>query len=183
MRIFKNKEDSLKFGLSLFFIVGSMLGTVFCNMMTEEMKRELVTMETSGAMGAVARTRLAEVDFGSLMIRVLPERLWMLVVVMLAAATPMAVWLLRLIVGYLGFSCAVSVSALTMIYGVFGILRYMAMVFPQCLCYGMAGYLLLWWMPVKEKQLTGLSVLVLIGLVCAGSGLECFVNPWIITIV
>ena len=37
MNIFKSKEDSLKFWLSLFLLAGSLAGTWFCNQMTEEM--------------------------------------------------------------------------------------------------------------------------------------------------
>lgn len=180
MRIFKNKEDSLRFGLSLFLIAGSILGTVFCNWMTEDMKQELMIVKQSTA--SVTRAMISELDFEGLFLKILPKRIWTLTMVVLAAATPMAPWLMLLIAGYFGFSNAVMVSIWTMEKGIGGLLGYIVMIFPQCLCYIPITYLMLWWMPVKEKSLTLLSVLVLAGLTTVGAVLESFVNPWFMTV-
>lgn len=178
MRIFRNKEDGLKFRLSFFLIAGSILGTLFCNMMTDEMKLGLTVMEKS----SVTVAALSKMDFTGLLVRILPKRLWTLGLVLLVAATPMASVLMMLVAGYCGFSNAVMVCSLTMGTGVLGIVRYLVLGFPQCLFYIPAAYLLLWWMPANEKHLTVLSVLFLIGLTALGAVVESLVNPWVIAI-
>lgn len=177
MILFKNKEDSLKVWLSLFLVVGSVVGTLFCNRMTGEMKQELLIFGQS----SVTKTMLAGVDRYELLLQILPRRVWVLILMMLAAATPLAQWCMRFVSGYIGFSNAVLICALTMESGVRGLLRYFLLVIPQCICYIPVGYLLLWWMPVKEKRFTLFSVLFLFGLVCVGSLLESFINPWFLT--
>ncbi|MBR5266709.1 MAG: hypothetical protein IKU20_00775, partial [Lachnospiraceae bacterium] len=62
MNIFKSKEDSLKFGLSLFLLAGSVAGTWFCNQMTEEMKAELLVLGYS----TVSKNTLEQFDWQDL---------------------------------------------------------------------------------------------------------------------
>ena len=176
MKYLKSKEDSLKIWLSLFLLAGSLAGTWFCNQMTNQMKHELLILGQS----SVTSTALAQVDRYDLLLRILPSRIWMLIIVMLAAATPAADWCMRFVAGYIGFSHAVLICAVTMEHGAGGFLRYMMLQFPQCICYIPVGYLLLWWLPAKEKRLTLLSILFLTILVCLGSLAESFVNPWIL---
>lgn len=173
MKYFGNKEDSLKLGLSFCLLLGSVLGTLFCNRMTGEMKQELMILGQS----PVTQVMLEGMDRYDLLIRILPKRIWTLIVVMLAATTPVAVWCMRFEAGYVGFSNAVIVCILTMESGVKGLLRYILLIFPQCLCYIPIGYLLMWWMPAKEKRFTVASVLFLLVLVCMGCLLESLVNP------
>jgi len=174
MKVLASKEDSLKIWLSLFLLGGSVIGTLFCNKMTGEMKEELMILGQS----SLTRTVLAEMDRSDLLLRVLPKRIWVLLLMVLASTTPMADWCMRLAAGYIGFSNSVLISVLTMESGVRGVLRYLLFVFPQCICYVAAGYFILWWMPVKKKRLTLLSFLFLFDLVCAGAFAESFLNPW-----
>ncbi len=178
MRVFKSKEDSLMFWLSFFLLAGCLIGVLFCNGMTAEMKLDWITVWQED----FTRSTLKSLEFQELLIRILPKRIWSLVLLLMAATTPMANWYMRLAAGYFGFSNAVMICALTMSFGVGGIFRYAALMFPQAILYGFAGYLILWWMPAKEKHLTVSSVIFVAGLVCEGSVLEAFVNPWILNI-
>ncbi len=173
MKYVRSKEDSLKLGLSFFLLAGSVAGTLFCNRMTAEMKQELMILSQS----SVTQTMLEEINRYDLLLQILPRRIWILTIVMLAAATPIADWCMRFVAGYVGFSNAVLLCALTMEFGAKGLLRYILLIFPQCLCYIPTGYLLLWWMPMKEKQFTVLSILFIVILVCMGGLLESLVNP------
>ena len=177
MNIFRSKEDSLKFGLSFFLLAGSVAGTWFCNQMTEEMKTELLVLGQS----AVTKTSLEQMDWQELFLQILPERIWGVLLLMLAASTPVADWCMRFAVGYIGFSNAVFLCILTMEYGVSAPLRYLILLFPHCICYILIGYLLMWWIPAKEKRFTLGSILFLLGLVCVGGLLESLVNPRILT--
>lgn len=173
MKYVRSKEDSLKLGLSFFLLAGSVAGTIFCNCMTTGMKQEMMILSQN----LVTQERLKEIDWCDLLIRILPERIWILTVVMLAAATPVADWCMRVLSGYVGFSNAILLCVLTMECGAKGLLRYLLIIFPQCLCYIFTGYCVMWWMPAKEKQFTVMSVLFLVTLVCLGGVLESLVNP------
>lgn len=174
MRIFRNREDSLRFGLSFFLILGAVLGSVFCNGMNEAMKRELQILEQN----LVTTAALSKVDFGQLFIRIAVKRMGALLFLFLVSATPASTAFIMMIMGYLGFSAAVIVCTLTMEAGIFGVFRYLALVFPQCLLYVPAGYVILWWMPVRGKKLTLLSGMALIAVTIVGAGAETLINPW-----
>ena len=178
MNIFKSKEDSLKFGLSLFLLAGSVAGTWFCNQMTEEMKAELLVLGYS----TVSKNTLEQFDWQDLFIQILPGRIWGVLLLMLAASTPIADWCMRFVMGYIGFSNAVFMCVLTMEYGVAAPLRYLMFLFPQYICYIPIGYLLIWWIPAKEKRFTLGAVLFLVGLVCIGGLLESLVNPRVLAL-
>lgn len=178
MRIFKTREDSLEFGLSFFLTLGAVLGTVFCNGMSGEMKQELLVTEQS----MVMTSAFSETEFMELFLRILPKRLWTLMIIFLILSTTAAPFLLLLTVAYLGFSAAVMICPLTMEAGVLGIWKYLLLVFPQCLIYVPVGYLVLWWMPVKKKRLTVLSVIVLTMAVCLGAAIESLMNPWFLAL-
>ena len=64
MKLFKNKEDSLQFWLSLFLLSGSVAGTLFCNQMSEEMKQELVLL----GQHSVSEGMLDELDHWELLL-------------------------------------------------------------------------------------------------------------------
>lgn len=177
MRIFRSKEDSLKFGLSLFLIGGSILGTLFCNRMTGEMKQELMILGQS----SVTEVMVEGIDRYGLWMQIFTRRIWLLILMMLAAAAPIADWCMRFVAVYIGFSNSVIICALTMESGVRGLIQYLLLIFPQCICYVPVGYLLMWWMPVREKTFTIISILFLFCLAGAGTLLEGFINPWFLT--
>lgn len=178
MRIFRNREDSLRFGLSFFLILGAVLGSIFCNGMDGAMKKELQVLEQS----LVTTAMLSSVDFVRLFIRIAVKRTGALFFVFLLSATSAAAFFIMLIVCYLGFSAAVIICTLTMEAGILGVLRYFLLIFPQCLLYVPVGYVLLWWMPVKEKKLTVLSGAALMAVTIAGAAVESFINPWFLTL-
>ena len=178
MGIFRSKEDSLIFGLSFFLIAGSVLGSIFCNRMTYEMKTELQVMEQ----GFVTLSVLSKGEFRRLFGRVLQKRLWTLMLVCLITAAPAAEVLLMLTAGYLGFSIAAVICLTTMHAGVWGLAQAAVLMIPQCLAYIPLIYILLWWMPVKGKKITALSVAALMVLTALGAALESFVNPWLVEV-
>ena len=174
MRIMKTREDGLKIGLSFFLIFGSVLGTIFCNGMSVQMKAELQTVEQ----GMISAAKLAETDFLGLLLRIMPKRLGTLMLVFLISATQAAPILLMAAAGYFGFCSAALICPLTMNAGIMGVWKYFLLVFPQCMIYIPVMYLLLWWMPVNRKRLTALSAIALVGAVVLGAAAESLINPW-----
>lgn len=176
MKIFREYEDGLRFGLSFFVVFGTILGSLFCNGMSAEMKKELCVTEQE----LVNRTALMGMDFFELFWGILPSRFFQLAVVLLISLTSFSAVFLIAAAGYLGFSLAVMISAITMSGGFFGIWRFLLLIFPQCLLYLPVIYLLFWWMPLGRKRLTIVYVGVLGGLVLMGVCLEAYVNPWVL---
>lgn len=179
MGIFRSKEDSLTFGLSLFLIAGSILGSIFCNRMTYEMKTELHMIEQN----FLAASFLSPGEVRQLFGRVLQKRLWTLTLVFLITAAPVSEILLMIAAGYLGFSIAAVVCLMTMYAGVWGLAQAVLLMVPQCLIYIPLTYILLWWMPVKGKKITVLSIAALTVLTILGVALESFINPWFVGMV
>lgn len=175
MNDLKNKKDSLRIGLSFFLILGAVLGSVFCNMMSGTMKEELVIMESS----MVSASVLKSVDFSGLFMRVLFERLSQLFLIFLFAMTPIAPILFLMVCAYLGFSSAVMVCALTMDAGILGLVHYLIVISPQCLFYVPVIYTLVWWLPQEEKKLGILPVSALTVMVALGAAAESLFNPWL----
>lgn len=173
-----NREDSLYLRLSFFLLAGALIGTVFCNRMDGNMKAEFGSLESS----LISASVLKDVDFGELFGIVAFRRGIYLLAALLIFMTALAPILMPLLAGYLGFSCAVMVCALTMDGGILGIVRYLLLIFPQCLFYVPVLYLLFIWMPLKQVTLKVSSALVLMGLVLAGAAAESLVNPWILAI-
>ncbi len=178
MRIFRNREDSLKFGMSFFFIIGSILGTLFCNFMTDDMKLGLTAVEHE----IITTSSLTSLDFTTLLVRVLSKRVWILLLFFLISMTTVSLPITMAGCGYFGFSTATLLCTLTMSYGAKGLIQYLAMMFPQYLMYVPAMYVLLWWMPAYERRLTLLSAALLVALVFFGSCLETLVNPWFLAL-
>lgn len=176
MRIFRDREDSLKFGLSFFLIFGAVLGSLFCNCMDTEMKAELYVAEQN----LINRASLVRADFGTLFLRLLPRRLWQLILAFLISVTSISPILFLAAAGYLGFSAAVMVCSLTMSAGVLGIWKYILLIFPQGLFYVPAMYTVLWWMPLKKKHLTISSAIFLTIIVALGVFVEAYLNPWVL---
>ena len=177
MKIFRNKEDSLKFGLSFFLLAGAMAGSVFCNKMSEEMKAELCTVWRS----MVTTAAVSQMESATLLIRIFLKRLWMLMLVFLMWSTPYISQCSMLFAGYLGLSAAMLICPLTMAAGVLGIWKYLLLIFPQCLVYIPLSYLVLWWMPSGNRRLTWTAALALILVIFLGSVAESLVNPWFLT--
>ena len=156
-------EDGCYVRLSFFLLAGAVLGTAFLNGMGDGMKEEIGTLELS---------------FPALFGRVLLKRLPELFLVFLIEMTPAAGLLLGLAAGYLGFSTAVMVSAVTMEAGLWGICRYAILIFPQCLFYVPVLYILLYWIPAKRERLKPAAAMFLTGAVFLGAAAEAFLNPW-----
>lgn len=179
MRVFRSREDSLKFWLSFFLILGSVTGSIFCNRMDTGMKEELQTVERSMVTAAV----LMKMDFWGLFLTVLKKRLGQLAFAFLLAMTQAAPVLFMCVSGYLGFSVSVTVCALTMESGLMGIIRFLALIFPQICFYGTVFYVLVWWMQVQGKRLTVMAGAALTAAAVLGAAAESFINPWIIAFV
>lgn len=175
VRIFRDKEDSLIFGLSFSMLLGSVCGSVFCNIMDAEMKKDLQLTAQSMIHDLVFQDVSTAVLFG----RTLGKRLKELFFLFLISAVPAAGYFRILFMGYWGFATAMFLCPLTMNAGMMGIVHYGILIFPQCIFYIAAGYILFWWMPLKEKHLTAVSILFLTVLVLFGVVLESLMNPWL----
>lgn len=176
MKNFMSRKDSLEFWLSFFLISGAVAGSIFCNRMDGQMKEELRTMEGSMVTAAV----LFKMNFAGLFLAVLKRRLGELFLVLLFTMTQAAPLFSLGVCGYLGFSSAVTVCALTMDGGLMGIFKYLALMFPQAVFYGAVFYVAVWWMPGKQKHMTAPAAAVLTLAVVLGAAAESFLNPWII---
>lgn len=157
-------------------ILGAAVGSVFCNRMDSQMKEELKAVEGSMVTAAV----LLKMDFMGLFFTVLRKRLGELFFLFLIAMTQAAPLFFLGISAYLGFSVSVMVCALTMDGGLSGIVRYLALVFPQMFFYGAVFYVAAWWMPARGKRLTLPAAAVLTAAVILGAAAETFVNPWVV---
>ena len=177
MKILRNKEDSLKAGLSFFLLAGALLGSIFCNKMTGEMKKELLAVSHSLVTEAV----IDQAELNVLLGRIFLGRLWMFGLVFLMSATPYFSACCLLIAGYIGFSAAVLICPLTMENGVFGLWKYLLLIFPQCLIYIPVIYVILWWMPAAGKRITWPALAVLIPVIFLGAAAESLINPWFLT--
>ena len=170
-----SKKGSLEFWLSFFLMLGAVLGSLFCNRMDGQMKEELHALEGSMLSGAI----LLKMDFGELFFKVAARRFGQLLFVLLTAMTPVARAASLFLSGYLGFSSAVMVCALTMDAGLMGIVQYVSLMFPQGIFYMAIYYVVFWWMPREQKHLTLAAAVLLMALTAAGAAAESFVNPWI----
>lgn len=178
MNHIRNREDSCYLRLSLFLLLGAVLGALFCNLMDGQMKAELGVFEDS----LLSAAALQRMEFSGLFFQVAKRRLSELFFVLLVELTPVSQVLLMGVAGYLGFSTAVMVSALTMEAGIMGILRFLALVFPQCLVYIPVLYLLFLWVPSQERTIRPSVAAALLVAVLLGSGMEAYINPWIVAV-
>ena len=177
MRIVRNKEDSLKLGLSFFLLAGAIAGSIFCNKMSEQMKAELCTVGKS----MVTTATISQVESMTLLLRIFLKRLWMLILIFLMASTPYFSLCCMLIAGYIGFSAAMIICPFTMEAGMLGLWKYLLLIFPQCLVYIPMGYLILWWIPSGNKRITWPAAMALILGIFVGSLAESLINPWFLT--
>ena len=120
-----------------------------------------------------------KLDFMGLFFTVLRKRLGEAFCLILFSMTPTAPFLFMGTAAYLGFSTAVTVSALTMGSGLSGIFRYLALVFPQAVPYMAVFYVTAWWMEEEKKKMTAPAALALVLAAVLGAAAESFVNPWI----
>ena len=176
MRIWNDREDSLKFWLSFFLLFGAAAGSFFCNSMDQEMKMEVYMAEQD----LLNRASLTGADFGDLFLRLLPQRLWQLMLAFLISVTSISQILFIAAAGFLGFSVSVLICSLTMSSGILGLWKYLLLIFPHGILYLPAIYIILWWMPLKKKQLTLFSAFFLCGIVALGVFLEAYLNPWVL---
>lgn len=170
-----NREDSLRFGLSLFLILGSVAGSLFCNLMSEGMKKQLLELEGS----MVSASALMKLDLFQLFFRVLRKRQSELFLLLLFSMTRTAVYCYLAVSLYIGFSVSVLISALTMQSGFRGIVDFAALTCPQAIIYGGIFYILVWWMQEQKKRITWLSAAAFSAAVGAGALVESLVGPWI----
>ncbi len=151
------------------------MGTLFCNLMDNDMKGELLNLEGS----MISAAALQRKSFSELFGQIAAERLSQLFLGFLFAMTQIAPFLFLGALGYLGFSSAVAVCALTMDAGLMGVFRYAIFILPHCIFYVPVLYVLAWWLPLHEKKLKPAAALALICLTVLGAVAESFFNPWL----
>ena len=167
--------DSQMFWLSFFLFAGAMIGTVFCNRMSMEMKSTL----ESWFSGILTPTEMMSADRYSLFVGVVKKRYVWILFGILVCQTVFSRILFYAGAVYLAFTSAVTVCALTMHAGGYGILRFFGLIFPQGIFYALAGYLL--WTVVSEpvdgkEKLRSWAMIIFMVL---GILSEIFINPWI----
>lgn len=173
VQILKDREDSLMFGLSLFLLVGSVCGSIFCNVMSAEMKRELQISVQSMSIHVV----LQNTDRVWYFLQTAVKRLRELMFLFLISYAPCSALLFMVLMLFAGFSAAVTVCALTMDSGISGIIRCLCLAFPHGLFYIPVLYISAWWMPLKKRRLTAMSAAALALFVVLGAAAESFINP------
>jgi len=165
--------DSQMFWLSFFLFLGTVLGTVFCNKMSTEMK----SMLESWFSGILTSSEMVSSDRYSLFVGVLKKRFVWILLGILICQTVFSKTLFYAGAAYLAFTSSIAVCALTMHAGGYGILRFLGLIFPQGIFYALSGYLL-WIMAVetadgKERiRLWMMVVFMVLGIVS-----EIFINP------
>ena len=165
--------DSQMFWLSFFLFAGAMIGTVFCNRMSVEMKSTL----ESWFSGILTPAEMMSADRYSLFVGVVKKRYVWILFGILVCQTVFSRILFYTGAVYLAFTSAVTVCALTMYAGGYGILHFFGLIFPQGIFYALAGYLL--WIVVsepmdgKEKfRSWAMIVFMVLGILS-----EIFINP------
>ena len=165
--------DSQMFWLSFFLFAGAMIGTVFCNRMSAEMKSTL----ESWFSGILTPAEMMSADRYSLFVGVVKKRYVWILFGILICQTFFSRILFYAGAVYLAFTSAVTVCALTMYAGGYGILRFFGLIFPQGIFYALAGYLL--WTVVSEpvdgkEKLRSWAMIIFMVL---GILSEIFINP------
>ena len=156
-----------------------MIGTVFCNRMSTEMK----SMLESWFSGILTPAEMISADRYSLFVGVVKKRYVWILLGILVCQTLFSRILFYAGAVYLAFTSAVTVCALTMHAGGYGILRFFGLIFPQGIFYALAGYLL--WTVVlepvdaKEKLRSWAMIIFMI----LGILTEIFINPRISALV
>ena len=112
--------DSQMFWLSFFLFLGTVLGTVFFNKMSAEMKSTL----ESWFSGILTSSEIVSADRYSLFVGVLKKRfVWILLGILICQAVFARILFYAGAV-YLAFTSAIAVCVLTMHAGIYGILRF-----------------------------------------------------------
>ena len=156
-----------------------MIGTVFCNRMSTEMK----SMLESWFSGILTPAEMISADRYSLFVGVVKKRYVWILLGILVCQTLFSRILFYAGAVYLAFTSAVTVCALTMHAGGYGILRFFGLIFPQGIFYALAGYLL--WTVVSEpvdgkEKLRSWAMIIFMIL---GILTEIFINPRISALV
>ena len=165
--------DSQMFWLSFFLFAGAVIGTVFCNKMSAEMKSTL----ESWFSGIFTPAEMVSSDRYSLFVGVLKKRFVWILLGILICQTVFSRILFYAGAVYLAFTSSIAVCALTMHAGGYGILRFFGLIFPQGIFYALAGYLL-WIMtagPADGKEKIRLWLMTFF--MALGIGSEIFINP------
>ena len=156
-----------------------MIGTVFCNRMSTEMK----SMLESWFSGILTPAEMISADRYSLFVGVVKKRYVWILLGILVCQTFFSRIMFYAGAVYLAFTSAVTVCALTMHAGGYGILRFFGLIFPQGIFYALAGYLL--WTVVSEpvdgkEKLRSWAMIIFMIL---GILTEIFMNPRISALV
>lgn len=156
-----------------------MIGTVFCNRMSTEMK----SMLESWFSGILTPAEMISADRYSLFVGVVKKRYVWILLGILVCQTFFSRILFYAGAVYLAFTSAVTVCALTMHAGGYGILRFFGLIFPQGIFYALAGYLL--WTVVSEPEdgKEKLRSWAMIIFMILGILTEIFMNPRISALV
>ena len=156
------------------FFAGIFLGTLWVNLMAEEIQTQLGVF---GQAGFTAGLKIIPFQPAAIF-RVFLKReveagfLW------LAGMTAFAVPGLCAVLSYQGFSMASVISLLTIQNGITGILVYLLSVFPQALCYMPVFLILFCWGAKQEKSVHPAGFAVLTAALFFGSILETCLNPY-----
>lgn len=173
MRLFRSREDSLKFWLSFFFVAGSLVGSVFCNLLSADMKAELLKMEQQ----TLAGLSMGNVDEQRFLASVLWKRIRVLIFLLLIPESSAGERLRMAMMAYWGFSTAMMICPLTMGRGPGGFWNYLCLNIPHGIGILLIGYHLLWRVPLEEKHLTVGDICLMISVLCLSVAAETYINP------
>ena len=172
------KGSHYDMGLSFFLLLGTVLGTLFCNMMTEPMKEELCFLEESLLRFPVG----PEGERWKLFWDVLLRRAGMFLLLQLSVMSPAGNHVFLLGSFFSGFASSLFLSALTMVRGSRGLWIYLVFLFPQCICYILL-LVLLWAENRRGPGKRPAETLIKAGFFALGVLMETVINPWLLTFV
>lgn len=131
-------SQQLNWKCFIVYYTGILLGILLCLWLPESFQRQLAIFQLFSE-----DTLLLEYNFQQLLLAYLPQRMFVLGILLMASLLPGSL-VRNLTAGYAGILLSVSVSVLTLFYSQFGILCLLGAVFPQGLCYGYVIYQLVW---------------------------------------
>lgn len=164
--------------MALCFFVGIVAGTIWVNMMSEEIQGELSVFGQAWLSAGQGKAVPRPDQIASVLVKreAAMGLLWLIGMTVFSRPG------LLVIAGLGGFSMAAVVAMTTIQAGLFGIPVYLLSVFPQALFYiPVMGVLFFWGMePYKKTHIAGVAVLVLI--VAAGVLAETCLNPYFLNL-
>lgn len=193
------RTDSRQMSWLYLFMGGFILGTLAMNIWKADFMSD---MELLGA-ASISRLKYLKVDNGALLVYVLKERLGVLAVLGLLAATGVGGIAAALYAAWMGMTAGLFLSVSVIRYGLKGILLILAGILPQCLLLIPAYLMFMSWCFGDGRKLYHLRkdygqllnkgggyyagklirLLVIIGVVIIGSIIESYVNPILLNMV